>query len=88
MNTVYRPGSNTPLMPDQLCFEANALYSRRKRPFSICDFVGPNSRIAGTGHCDCNGDGEFELLPVHHPDVQNGQKRYMICRKCGCYSHL
>ena len=46
------------------------------------------SRIQGNGHCDCYGDGTFDLLPITHPDVQDGMKRYMVCRKCGCYSHL
>ena len=87
MNKIYRQGETTPLLPDQICLEANALY-RRNRPFFIGDFTGPNSRIAGAGHCDCAGEGEFELLPLHHPDVQDGKKRYMVCRKCGCYSHL
>lgn len=45
-------------------------------------------RIQGKGHCNCFGEGIFDLLPVDHPDVIDGQKRYMICRKCGCYSHL
>ena len=45
-------------------------------------------RISGKGHCDCYGEGEFVLLPVDHPDVIEGQKRYMKCRKCGCFSHL
>lgn len=45
-------------------------------------------RISGKGHCDCLGNGEFILLPVDHPDVIEGGKRYMQCRKCGCWSHL
>lgn len=45
-------------------------------------------RISGTGHCNCCGEGEFVLLPVNHPDVIEGQKRDMICRKCNCWSHL
>lgn len=45
-------------------------------------------RIQGKGHCNCYGDGTFDLLPITHPDVQDGMKRYMVCRKCGCYSHL
>lgn len=44
-------------------------------------------RIQGN-HCDCYGNGEFVLLPKDDPMVKEGMKRYMRCRKCGCYSHL
>ena len=86
MNQVFMRGSHTPLTPEQLANAANAITERN--PFFPVDFQGPSSRIQGTGHCACGGNGEFELLPPSHPDVKEGQKRYMICRKCGCYSHL
>lgn len=86
MNKVYKDKSKTPLTPAELATAANAITKRK--PFTSFDFDGPDSRIQGAGHCDCEGEGEFELLPVNHPDVVDGKKRYMICRKCGCYSHL
>lgn len=44
-------------------------------------------RIAGN-ICDCNGNGILDLLPLDDEAVVEGGKRYMKCRKCGCYSHL
>lgn len=44
-------------------------------------------RITGS-MCDCNGEGIFDLLPIFDESVVEGGKRYMICRKCGMYSHL
>ena len=87
MNQIYLMGSNMPLSPQQIAVQANVLHPKTK-PFTAADFSGEKSRISGNGHCDCSGDGEFELLPASHPDVREGQKRYMICRKCGAYSHL
>lgn len=86
MNKIYDMGSNIPLAPEELAIRANAL--TRNKPFTPDMFEGPKSRISGYGHCNCNGDGEFELLPVYSPEVKEGEKRYMVCRKCGCYSHL
>lgn len=86
MNIVFKKGSPVPLKPGELAEEANAI--TQNKPFTVFDFMGPKSRIAGSGHCACGGHGEFELLPVSHPDVRSGQKRYMFCRKCGGYSHL
>lgn len=85
MNNVYLPGSSIPLNPFELASEANAITKRK--PFSRFDFFGPDSRIRGN-HCNCMGDGEFELLSKEHPDVTEGGKRYMQCRICGCWSHL
>ncbi len=45
------------------------------------------SRIEGS-HCDCNGNGEFELLPRNDESVIEGGKDYMKCRICGGHSHL
>ena len=39
-------------------------------------------------HCNCCGNGEFVLLPLSDEAVQSGMKRYMVCQKCGCVSHL
>ena len=86
MNTVYSRYGKTPLTPEQLAREANAI--TEDKPFTPDMFEGPKSRISGDGHCWCAGNGEFELLPVYHRDVVQGKKRYMVCRKCGAYSHL
>ena len=57
---------------------------------------GKDYRLSGY-HCDCgyNHDlpgnptkGEFQLLPPSSEEVRDGQKAYMVCRKCGHYSHL
>lgn len=86
MNKVYKPNQTVPLTAAQLAAEANAI--TLNKPFTPEMFEGPKSRIQGAGHCDCGGNGEFDLLPVYHADVREGQKRYMVCRKCGGYSHL
>lgn len=86
MNQVFKQGSTIPLTPQQLADEANIITGRR--PFSASDFTGSNSRIQGAGHCNCDGNGEFELLSIWDPDVQASGKRYMQCRKCGGWSHL
>lgn len=46
-----------------------------------------SSRIEGD-MCDCEGNGEFVLLPDDDEAVIEGGKPYMVCRKCGLYSHL
>ena len=86
MNIVFKKGSNTPLKPGELAREANAI--TRNKPFTPDMFMGPKSRIAGSGHCACGGNGEFELLPLYAAEVKEGHKRYMFCRKCGGFSHL
>ena len=57
---------------------------------------GEDYRLSGC-HCDCGYEydlpgrptkGEFQLLPPSSKEVQDGQKVYMVCRKCGGYSHL
>ena len=68
-----------------MALEANAII--KSRPFRSFDYQGKDSRVSGV-MCDCFGDGEFVLFPKDHPDVVDGQKRYMQCRKCGCISHL
>lgn len=86
MNKVYKKGGKTPLTSQELAVAANAI--TRSKPFTASMFEGETSRISGSGHCACNGNGEFELLPLYDSAVQEGQKRYMICRNCGCVSHL
>ena len=86
MNRVFYHGKE--LTPMELAIAANAI--TKNKPFLASDFdpKNPNNRIAGTGHCYCEGNGEFELLPVYDLDVKEGKKRYMCCRKCGGWSHL
>ena len=87
MNKIFLEDGKTEITDDAraliyaLGFNSNKYFGRI--------FPGEmKERIQGKGHCDCCGDGEFVLLPVTHPDVVEGQKRYMICRKCGGWSHL
>ena len=64
-------------------------------PFSAEDYepYNPKSRLSGD-MCNCGTDssgislGEFKLLPATDPSVKDGGKAYMICKNCGCYSHL
>lgn len=86
MNKVFQNGRE--LTPAEIAQAANAI--TRNKPFMAYDFDerNPQCRVSGPGHCQCGGNGEFELLPASHSDVQEGKKRYMRCRKCGCYSHL
>lgn len=70
-------------------------------PFNKEMFIphdGPVDRYRlGGYHCDCGCDedaigkpsnGEFELLPLSDPSIREGEKAYMVCTKCGAYSHL
>lgn len=88
MNKVYRKGSDKPLTPRQLANEANKIC--RSKVFKASDFDenNPYSRISGDGHCYCEGNGEFVLLDSENEAVKEGGKRYMVCRKCGGWSHL
>lgn len=88
MNRVFYHLTNIELTPEKLAREANQLLGKPILTAWDYDPANPKSRIAGPGHCYCGGDGEFDLLPITHPDVQAGGKRYMECRKCGGWSHL
>ena len=50
-------------------------------------------RLKGN-HCSCGTSqdgyslGVFELFPFISDEVRSGGKAYMICKKCGCVSHL
>ena len=98
--TVYKPHSCTPLSPEQIAAWANTVESaigKVPRPsFTASMFVGEKSRLNGH-HCACGTEdgtsnspslGEFELLPLRSEEVLSGMKAYMVCRKCGCFSHL
>jgi len=88
MNYVFATqDSERPLSPQELAYEANAIYSNGYEPLSEWDFEGEGSRISGD-LCDCAGDGTFLLTPVYSPSNLEGGKRYMQCMKCGCWSHL
>ena len=45
-------------------------------------------------HCQCGvnvagySKGVFSLLPLISEEVRSGGKAYMVCKKCGCMSHL
>lgn len=61
--------------------------------FNPAPFQGYGSRIKGH-MCNCGVDqhgftnGSFKLLTFDDQSVVEGQKAYMICQNCGCYSHL
>ena len=86
MNRIYNKGGKIPLTSQEIAAAANAI--TKTKPFTASMFEGEVSRISGSGHCACNGSGEFELLLLYDSAVQEGQKRYMVCRNCGCVSHL
>ncbi len=89
MNQVFLTRTDKrPMLPRELAKAANALLP--KPVLTQWDFssLNPDNRLGGDGHCNCGGNGEFVLLPLSDPDVQEGKKRYMQCRKCGCWSHL
>lgn len=83
-NRVFKNGRL--LSDEEIVEEAYALTPTPKVfPSCIKSFV--MNRLGG--HlCDCPEGGDFDLLPVDDPAVQEGGKRYMVCRKCGLYSHL
>lgn len=97
---VYISGGRIPLSAKQLANWGNGIMTRlvgkKIEPFSEADFTGPKSRLNGF-HCICGTEdgtvnspslGEFDLLSPESSEVRDGQKAYMVCRKCGCYSHL
>ena len=86
MNKVFIKNTNVEMTPEMLAAAANAISGAK--PFTKEMFEGPDSRIQGAGHGYCNNDCEFELLPIYDEAVREGQKRYMVCRKCGAVSHL
>lgn len=89
MNKVfYNEIMTIPMSAKELAQEANAVLPKPVLTEWDYDPNNPNNRLSGSGHCNCAGDGEFVLLPGTDPDVQSSGKRYMYCRKCGCWSHL
>ena len=99
MPKIYRSGEE--LSPKEIASHANVVHQivgGKGSPFTE-DMYTPNDtnyRLSGN-HCDCGCDenavgkpslGEFELFSFRSEEVRHGGKAYMICRKCGCYSHL
>ena len=70
--------------------EMHRIAGGKGNPFTKKDFP---SRLKGK-MCFCPVDekgistGEFKLLPFYDDAIKEGGKAYMICQKCGCYSHL
>ena len=99
MPKIYRNGEE--LSPDGIANHANAVHhalGAKGDPYTP-DMFTPNDSYYRLGGdlCNCGCDltaigepslGEFELFAPDSDDVQSGGKAYMICRKCGCYSHL
>lgn len=85
MNTVYVSKRSTkPMTLRELTAAYNAIIPPQAKYYGLPYDM---SRLEGD-HCDCQGNGEFVLLPITDRAVQEGGKRYMYCRKCGKYSHL
>ena len=97
---IYSPGGLL-MSPSLLARWANQVHRKAGGsgdPFKTTDFglFDKESRICGQ-HCNCGTfdgttsgitAGEFELLPQDSPEVEEGGKAYMRCRKCGGISHL
>ena len=84
-NRVYAtPMSNTPLTLAELRYEFAFCNEEKAKMLTDVEMA---ERINGD-LCNCCGEGEFDLLPLNNEDVMEGQKRYMKCGKCGCWSHL
>ena len=97
---VYAPSNpDTPLTPNQLAQWANKVHRQtggKGNPLSRWDYyenLAADSRLGGC-LCNCGVDergfskGQFDLLPIENKAVKEGGKAYMICRICGCISHL
>lgn len=81
MNQVFYKGRKSPLTNSELA-EADSLYGLRKKQLPYDE-----TRLQGN-MCECNGDGEFIISRTRTPDMDDGGKAYMQCRKCGRTSHL
>ena len=80
MNLIFsQTNLSVPLSPSDLTIIWNDFYNV-KSDYDL-------SRINGN-LCDCNGNGQFILLPSTHEAVLEGGKLYMVCRRCGDSSHL
>lgn len=90
---IYRPHSNLFMDSWELADWANAVHSMsgaKGKPFtSSC----MNDRLKGH-HCSCGvtddgyTKGTFSLYPLSSSDVRDNCRAYMVCKRCGCVSHL
>ena len=85
MNKVYESKSNKPLQIIQIVYRAQK--ARETANATLADYVGEKNRLAGR-MCNCNGNGEFELLPAEDPMVSESGKALMFCRRCGRIANL
>lgn len=92
--SICKPRTSNPMTSEELANWANAVHAlsgAKGSPFTADMF--PHDRLKGH-HCNCGvteegfTKGEFELLPLSDPDVREGGKAYMQCKKCGGWSHL
>ena len=84
-NRVYaNPYSDVPMNTKELIYALGFDSNRFEGRITPAEM---EKRLFGT-HCECKGEGEFVLLPLNDEMVEEGQKRYMKCRKCHGYSHL
>lgn len=89
---VKMPSGNRPLTAKELADWANTVscHVGGRANFTESDYP---KRLWGD-HCSCgtNQDGYskgvFTLCPLLSEVVKEGKKAYMICDKCGLYSHL
>lgn len=90
---VYRPRHSLYMDDWELAQWANMVHKNaggNGEPFTP-DMM--KTRLVGY-HCDCGVDkmgytkGKFELLPFISEEVWSGGKAYMVCKHCGCMSHL
>lgn len=89
---IKMPNRRSYMTAKELANWANKVNCRvgGKAVFSENDFP---ERLKGD-HCACGMDddgytkGVFTLCALTSEAVKDGEKAYMICDVCGCYSHL
>lgn len=90
---IYRPHSNLFMDNWELADWANAVHTMsgaKGKPFTASCM---DDRLKGH-HCSCGVTadgytrGTFTLYPLSSSDVRDGCKAYMVCKRCGCTSHL
>lgn len=100
MAIIYNPEGER-LAAREIARWANKVHRQaggKGNPCSSIDYIhaglpGHGDRLRGH-MCNCGttiegySNGEFKLLPLSDECVVTGGKAYMVCQKCGCYSHL
>ena len=90
---VYRPCHSLHMEDWELAQWANTVHKcagGRGEPFTAEMML---DRLKGN-HCSCGvnelgySKGKFELLFFNSEEVTTGKKPYMVCKHCGCMSHL